>query len=98
MRTFIFRKMSIVHYTDKSVRFFIYTANLIESDWDKRTQGVWISPKCPKLEDGTTPSPNSGNSSTKFKSDMIQYLQTYPAKASAAWIDVIKGVDCSEIK
>ncbi len=32
-------KMSIVQYTDLSIRFIIYTANLIESDWENRTQG-----------------------------------------------------------
>ncbi|CAL8141828.1 unnamed protein product [Orchesella dallaii] len=89
-------KMSIVQYTDSSVRFMIYTANLVESDWDNRTQGIWISPKCPKLPSGSSPS--FGESPTNFRTDILQYLSTYPVKASAAWRDVIKSIDCSEIK
>ncbi|ODM92706.1 putative tyrosyl-DNA phosphodiesterase [Orchesella cincta] len=89
-------KMSIVQYTDSSVRFMIYTANLVESDWDNRTQGIWISPKCPKLPSGSSPS--VGESPTKFRTDILQYLSTYPVKASAAWKDVIKSIDCTDIK
>lgn len=57
---------------------------------------IWISPRCPKMP--VSSSSSDGDSSTKFRSDMIQYLSTYPVQATRAWIDIIKGVDCSEIK
>lgn len=88
--------MSFVQYTDKSVRFYVYTANLVESDWDNRTQGIWISPKCPRVP--AESSASHGESPTKFREDIMDYLTSYPVQATAAWRDVIKYTDCSSIK
>ena len=38
-------KMMILVYDDDSVRIIISTANLVPSDWENRTQGLWVSPK-----------------------------------------------------
>ena len=32
-------------YEDESVRVVVHTANLVGSDWENRTQGVWVSPR-----------------------------------------------------
>ncbi|KAL0272641.1 UNVERIFIED_CONTAM: hypothetical protein PYX00_005531 [Menopon gallinae] len=89
-------KMSIFFYDDRSVRFAIYTANLIESDWENRTQGVWLSPKCPYLGDDVPI--NYGESDTLFKRDMLQYLKSYNKPELKLWIARIQRVDVSEIK
>ena len=39
-------------YEDDSMRVVVSTANLVASDWENRTQGVWVSPKCPKMPAG----------------------------------------------
>lgn len=88
--------MTFAQYVDDSVRFFVYTANLIESDWDNRTQGIWISPKCPRIPKGSPAS--KGESVTRFRHDIMEYLTSYPVQAAAAWRDVIKYSDCSAIK
>ena len=45
-------------YEDNSIRIVVSTANLVPSDWENRTQGLWVSPKCP---------PGDGDSVTGFK-------------------------------
>lgn len=39
--------MALLGYEDGSLRVVVHTGNLIESDWENRTQGLWISPRCP---------------------------------------------------
>ena len=48
-------KLMILVYKDNSVRIVVSTANLVPSDWQNRTQGLWVSPKCPPTEQGETP-------------------------------------------
>lgn len=47
----------------------------VPSDWENRTQGIWISPKCPRLPDGS--SAKEGDSQTGFKASLIRYLKFY---------------------
>ncbi|KAK6638251.1 hypothetical protein RUM44_008680 [Polyplax serrata] len=89
-------KLSIFFYTDKSVRFVVSTANLLESDWEERTQGVWISPKCPYLGDDVPI--NYGESESFFKADILQYLNSYRLPQIRDWLVRIQKTDCSEIK
>ncbi|EEB11205.1 tyrosyl-DNA phosphodiesterase, putative [Pediculus humanus corporis] len=89
-------KMSIFFYTDRSIRFAIYTANLIESDWEDRTQGVWISPKCPYLGDDVPI--NYGESDTLFKFEILQYLISYKLPEIRNLLIKIQETDCSLIK
>ena len=49
-------------YDDNSMRTVVSTANLVPSDWENRTQGLWVSPKCP---------PGDGDSATGFKVTLI---------------------------
>lgn len=41
--------MMMFVYKDGSMRIVVSTANLYADDWENRTQGIWISPKCEKL-------------------------------------------------
>lgn len=66
--------MAILNYKDGSIRVVVHTANLVESDWDNRTQGVWISPACPPLPMGHDT--GAGESPTGFKKDLVTYQRT----------------------
>ncbi|XP_075217097.1 tyrosyl-DNA phosphodiesterase glaikit [Lycorma delicatula] len=89
-------KMSIMLYTDNSLRVIVCTGNLVESDWDNRTQGVWISPRCPPLKEGVDT--GSGDSLTHFKKDLLQYISSYKQPGLQEWVGHIRRTDFSEIR
>lgn len=84
-------KLMILTYEDESVRIVVSTANLVPSDWENRTQGLWVSPKCPK-----TGTPK--DSETGFKSSLVSYLNTYKVPLLKPTIDCIAAADFSSIK
>jgi len=85
-------KMSLLAYEDGSLRMVVHTGNLIESDWENRTQGLWISPKCcPGL---TNPGKDS---TTGFKRDLLRYLNAYSLTSLQPWIEKIKNCDMDHI-
>lgn len=88
--------MGIYVYEDNSIRIVISTANLYYEDWNHYNQGLWISPRLPKLPPGS--SPQDGESVLGFKKDLINYLVSYNLSLLKEWIDLIKQVDFSEIK
>lgn len=89
-------KMMVFCYQDKSVRVVVSTANLVEEDWLNRTQGLWISPKCPPLPpDSDT---GAGESVTNFKCDLLQYLSSYKLPELQPWLERIRAVDMSAVK
>lgn len=85
-------KMMILKY-ETGIRVVIHTANLIEIDWHQKTQGLWISPVFP-LKD----SPLKDESPTKFRTDLIEYLESYRTAALDRWIDLLKKTDMSDAK
>ena len=44
-------KMMLLTYEDGGLRVVVHTANLVPGDWENRTQGLWVSDKCPKMTD-----------------------------------------------
>ncbi|XP_078673638.1 tyrosyl-DNA phosphodiesterase 1-like isoform X2 [Branchiostoma floridae x Branchiostoma belcheri] len=88
-------KMMFLLYED-SLRIVIHTANLIQQDWHQKTQGVWLSPRFPKLPEGSAPS--SGDSSTNFKADLLAYLAAYRKPALEEWRKHIQEHDMSEAR
>ncbi|XP_023331036.1 probable tyrosyl-DNA phosphodiesterase [Eurytemora carolleeae] len=86
-------KMMVFVYEDESVRVVVHTANLVGSDWENRTQGVWVSPRCMKLNS----SESKGESPTNFKSSLIKYLKFYEVSAVHQFIDAISNCDMSAI-
>uniref|UniRef100_T1JFN0 PBZ-type domain-containing protein n=1 Tax=Strigamia maritima TaxID=126957 RepID=T1JFN0_STRMM len=80
-------KMMILMY-DNGLRIVIHTANLIHGDWHQKTQGVWVSPVFPILSQSDAAS--SGESSTNFKKDFIEYLSAYNSPELNVWIARIK--------
>lgn len=89
-------KMAILSYKDGSIRVVVHTANLVESDWDNRTQGVWISPVCPPLPMGHDT--GAGESPTGFKKDLLSYLSAYRLPELQEWIGKVQRSDCSNVK
>ena len=88
--------MALFSYEDKSLRIVVHTGNLIESDWEDRTQGLWISPSCPPVSpDDDTEGPDS---ETGFKRDLLRYLSAYGLSALDPWMDKIRRCDMSSIK
>ena len=84
-------KMMLLNY-QTGLRVVITTANLVQSDWSQKTQGMWISPLLP-------PSSDDGNhdSETRFRSDLLAYLKAYKRKELSSWISLIESHDFSAI-
>nr|CAD7588251.1 unnamed protein product [Timema genevievae] len=89
-------KMSLFRYSDESIRVIVSTANLVESDWENRTQGLWISPACPKLPADSDTS--AGDSPTEFKSDLLRYLTSYKLPQLQEWVTAVRETDFSTIR
>lgn len=82
-------KMMFLLY-ETGLRIVIHTANLIKQDWKQKTQGIWISPICPKLTD-------EKDSLTNFKQDLLEYIGRYRARQLQFWSKIIEEHDLSEI-
>ncbi|TRY77996.1 hypothetical protein TCAL_04219, partial [Tigriopus californicus] len=92
-------KMMLFHYDDGSVRVVVSTANLIGSDWTNRTQGLWISPRCPTLPSSSASSnlAELGESRTRFKASLLRYLKYYELSALREYIEAVKQCDFSAV-
>ncbi|XP_060531183.1 probable tyrosyl-DNA phosphodiesterase isoform X2 [Cylas formicarius] len=88
-------KVGIYLYDDDSLRVVVSTANLYYEDWNHYNQGLWLSPRCPKLEEGSS---SSGESITGFKADLLNYLKSYSLPILNDWIGYVKNCDFSNIK
>lgn len=86
-------KVTLLFYTDKSMRVVVSTANLDEGDWNDRSQSLWISPKCPEVTDD-----HSGESVTGFREDLIEYLNVYNIPELSPSIERIRRTDFSAVK
>ncbi|KAF4523281.1 hypothetical protein B566_EDAN009404, partial [Ephemera danica] len=87
-------KMSVMYYTDRSLRVVVSTANLIPEDWRDYTQGVWISPACPEALYGS-----SGESPSGFKAQLKSYLSSYhEVPEMREWMERVKKADFSSVK
>ena len=85
-------KMMVLVYEDNSVRVVVHTANLVPDDWMNRTQGIWLSDKCPRITDG-----GSGESPTGFKASLLRYLKFYEVSVLQQFITCIQSCDMSHI-
>lgn len=85
-------KMMLLLY-EEGLRVVIHTSNLIREDWHQKTQGIWLSPLYPRIDQGNH---TSGESRTHFKADLISYLTAYNDPSLQEWIDTIREHDLSE--
>ena len=79
------------------MRIVIHTCNLIENDWDKKTQGVWLSDIFPRKSENKSRG-SSTDSKTGFKSYLIEYLKAYKESKLDEWIELINEHDMSSAK
>ncbi len=85
-------KMMLLKYRT-GIRIVIHTSNLTSGDWDKKTQGMYVSPLCAKISDeGMT-----GESETRFKADLMDYISAYRIGALNEWVEILKSHDLSGI-
>ncbi|RXG60104.1 Tyrosyl-DNA phosphodiesterase 1 [Armadillidium vulgare] len=89
-------KMMLFHYKE-GLRVVVHTANLIPDDWSEKTQGFWVSPLFPPLENGQK-SLLEGDSSTSFKKDLTDYLLSYKSPDLTRWSHIVRGHDFSSCK
>ncbi|XP_063223988.1 probable tyrosyl-DNA phosphodiesterase isoform X2 [Bacillus rossius redtenbacheri] len=89
-------KMTLLRYSDGSLRVVVSTANLIESDWENRTQGLWVSPACPELPRGCDT--GAGDSPTEFKADLLRYLAAYRLPQLQEWVGRARRADFSAVR
>ena len=82
-------KMMLLLYR-KSLRVVISTANLIPQDWDKKTQGFYLSPMFSVLE-------QECETSSSFQTDLIEYLTAYRKIELKKWIEIIKKCDMTAV-
>ena len=84
-------KMMLLHYCNNAFRIVISTANLVSQDWNKKTQGFYLSPIFAIKNKQQT------EQQSKFKTDLIEYLAAYKKEEINRWIEVIKNCDVSDM-
>ncbi|KAI0451557.1 tyrosyl-DNA phosphodiesterase [Xylaria acuta] len=71
-------KMLVLIRHDDTAQVIIHTANMIVKDWTNMTNGVWVSPLLPKLQQPQgTETHGSIGSGSRFKFDLLSYLRAY---------------------
>ncbi len=91
-------KIMLLHYEDDSVRVVVSTANLVSGDWENRTQGLWVSPRCPRLEEEEAESAEAkGEAKTGFKAAFLRYLKYYEVSPLRTYIETVKCCDFSAV-
>jgi len=89
-------KLSLFESSD-ALHVVISTANLVESDWDRKTQAFyyWRAPTAMKGGQGSGGA--AAEPGPKFQSELIEYLTlAYPSGSSAhksvgAWVEKLRG-------
>jgi len=83
-------KMMLLHYYDM-IRVVISTANIVPTDWDRKTQGFYMSPTF------SIKSTKQTFSQSKFKADLIEYLNAYKKFEIDDWVHIIEHCDITNI-
>ncbi|KAJ3106081.1 tyrosyl-DNA phosphodiesterase 1 [Phlyctochytrium planicorne] len=65
-------KAMIIFYKNDTARVVIHTANLVQKDWGKKSQGCWVSDILSKKSQA-----NGSYISSDFESDLLAYLTSY---------------------
>lgn len=104
-------KMLVMFRHDDTAQVVIHTANMIAKDWTNMTNGVWQSPRLPllpedhpdrdfvKFEGGAREHATLG-SGTRFKLDLLSYLNAYNARrqTTATLVERLARHDFSSIR
>ncbi|XP_063855891.1 tyrosyl-DNA phosphodiesterase 1-like isoform X2 [Scylla paramamosain] len=82
---------------ETGMRIVIHTSNLLSNDCFEKTQGYWVSPVFPKIENGEA-GISQGESPTGFKRDLLEYLDAYQSTHLQHWVDLVEMHDFSECR
>lgn len=83
-------KMMLLLYKT-GMRVVIHTGNLMEDDWQQKTQGIWVSQLFPRIPDSKKVEPiRLYDSKTEFKEYLMIYLEYYQDSKLQSWIEQIK--------
>ncbi|KAI1081636.1 phospholipase D/nuclease [Whalleya microplaca] len=75
-------KMIILFRHDETAEVIIHTANMISKDWTNMTNGVWRTPRLPRLRspEGSAEADMKIGSGARFKADILSYLRAYNSR------------------
>lgn len=72
-------KAMLLFFKSGTCRVVIHTSNMLERDWNNKTQMVWTSPPLTPLNPGTAEKISAGK---EFKSDLFEYFKAdFPASS-----------------
>ncbi|TRX89311.1 hypothetical protein FHL15_009748 [Xylaria flabelliformis] len=95
-------KMLVLIRHDDTAQVIIHTANMIAKDWTNLTNGVWISPLLPKLQQPRQGAETCGRigSGSRFKFDLLSYLRAYNTMRNVcnSLVDEITKYDFSAVR
>ncbi|KAI0861681.1 tyrosyl-DNA phosphodiesterase [Xylaria cubensis] len=95
-------KMLVLIRHDDTAQVIIHTANMIAKDWTNLTNGVWISPLLPKLQQPQQDTEACGSigSGSRFKFDLLSYLRAYNTMRNVcgSLVDEITKYDFSAVR
>lgn len=65
-------------FRNGSCQVVIHTANLIQVDWDEKSEAIWLSPILCKRDEASRPLTDAkGNTGLQFQTDLLEYLTSY---------------------
>ncbi|EFE42278.1 hypothetical protein TRV_02978 [Trichophyton verrucosum HKI 0517] len=91
-------KMMILIRHDNLAQVIIHTANMIPRDWGNMTQAVWRSPLLPLAQPQVGDTCGVFGSSTRFKRDLLAYLEAYNNKTINTLIRQLQRYDFGAVK
>ncbi|OTB12734.1 hypothetical protein K445DRAFT_25446 [Daldinia sp. EC12] len=95
-------KMLILFRHDDTAQVIIHTANMISKDWTNMTNGVWQSPRLPRLTESHKSSETDMRIGygQRFKADLLNYLRAYSTKRALckSMVDELEKYDFSAVR
>ncbi|KAK2795880.1 hypothetical protein FQN51_000363 [Onygenales sp. PD_10] len=95
-------KMMILIRHDEQAQVIIHTANMIPGDWANMCQAAWRSPLLPMIPKGEEQTKrateNRIGSGTRFKRDLLAYLEMYGHKKTGPLIEQLEKYDFGAIR
>jgi tyrosyl-DNA phosphodiesterase 1 len=76
-------KMFVLFNHDDTAEVVIHTANMLMKDWTNMTQAVWRSGQLKKVEGKQQGNIGPIGSGTRFKHDLLAYMETYRKPAQS---------------
>ncbi|KAI8958708.1 phospholipase D/nuclease [Daldinia sp. FL1419] len=95
-------KMLVLFRHDDTAQVIIHTANMIAKDWTNMTNGVWQSPRLPRLKESHEASETDMRvgHGARFKIDLLNYLRAYNTRRQICkpMVDELEKYDFSAIR